>query len=128
MIGRLAMSERLPAIAKQHCPICFRGKVFRGLISMHEFCPQCGSRYEREHGFFIGALYVAYWMSVAALSSLMALFWVLGAGSASRSLLLAAAVYVPISVAVFRYSRVVWMHLWQILDPRGTVTPGELSR
>jgi uncharacterized protein (DUF983 family) len=111
------MTERLKAVAKQRCPICFQGRVFTGWISMQQCCPVCGARFEREHGFFVGALYVAYWMSVATLSSLMALFWAAGAGSAYRSFLLAAIALIPLSVLIFRYSRTVWMHLWQVLAP-----------
>ena len=44
--------------------------------------------------------------------------WLLGAGTWSRGLLFGAILFLPLAPAVFRYSRVIWMHLDQVLDPR----------
>lgn len=32
---------------------------------MHEYCPSCGHKYEKEHGFFYGAMYASYAITVA---------------------------------------------------------------
>ena len=112
------MSARLRAILHQRCPTCLQGRTFRGRVTMNERCPACGIRFEREQGYFLGALYVAYGFSVPIISVLTLLCWLLGAGSVGRSLWFAIAVFFPFSPVVFRYSRVVWMHLDQLIDPR----------
>ena len=42
------------------CPICGRGKLFRWWLLMHERCPNCGVKFEREPGFFLGSIYINY--------------------------------------------------------------------
>ena len=38
------------------CPFCGKGKVFRSWFKMYEQCPVCHFVYEREDGYFSGAL------------------------------------------------------------------------
>src|SRR5437879_1468200 len=40
------------------CPHCGKGKLFRRGFSMYEKCPVCGWRYEREEGYWTGAMAV----------------------------------------------------------------------
>jgi uncharacterized protein (DUF983 family) len=112
------LSERLQAILSQKCPVCFHGSVFLRGITMRDLCPVCGLRFEREQGYWLGALYVAYGLAVPILSVFTLLLWQFTPWGVSRSFLVAMLVFFPLSPIVFRYSRVVWMHLDQLLDPR----------
>jgi hypothetical protein len=56
--------KRLTAIVKQLCPRCLQGQVFATLFRMHEQCPVCGLRFEREPGYFTGAMYLRYIVGV----------------------------------------------------------------
>ncbi len=38
------------------CPYCGKGKLFRRFYSMYDRCPVCGWRYEREEGYWTGAI------------------------------------------------------------------------
>ena len=40
------------------CPYCGKGKLFRKRFTMYERCPVCGWRYEREEGYWTGAIAV----------------------------------------------------------------------
>src|SRR6185369_9788049 len=56
-------------IRRQVCPRCRRGPMFRlpvwrGPISMHERCGVCGLRFEREPGYFVGAMYMSYGLTL----------------------------------------------------------------
>jgi uncharacterized protein (DUF983 family) len=42
----------------RRCPRCGSGKLFRRYISMVPDCPRCGLHFEREHGYWAGALAV----------------------------------------------------------------------
>jgi hypothetical protein len=78
---------------------------------MNPTCPVCGLPFEREEGYFLGAMYISYGMSVillvtaTLLASLLLPTWDLGWVA-----LLASALYVPFVPLVFRYSRVIWIH------------------
>jgi uncharacterized protein (DUF983 family) len=97
------------AIVRQRCPRCRRGPVFGRFMSMHERCAGCGLKFEREPGYFLGAMYAsyafglvttAYWLPML----LMGVNPFLVIGIPTIHLLL----QTPIS---FRYSRVLWLHL-----------------
>ena len=39
-----------------HCPVCGKGKLFKGFFKMNERCEFCGLVYEREEGYFSSAM------------------------------------------------------------------------
>lgn len=39
------------------CPVCERGRTFKGLFSVNHTCPNCGVRFEREDGESVGGMY-----------------------------------------------------------------------
>lgn len=59
-------------IFNNKCPNCENGKVFRdksfyfsvGYPKMNDNCPSCQYKFEIEPGFFIGALYVSYALTI----------------------------------------------------------------
>lgn len=65
--------NRLYSIFNGKCPVCHEGKVFTyknvfhpsKFDKMEEKCACCGHKYEIETGFFYGAMYVAYALTVA---------------------------------------------------------------
>ncbi len=103
--------SRCWAILRQRCPRCRRGRVFRGSLEMNPTCPECGLVFEREQGYFLGAMYVSYTLSTILLglltwvASLLLPEWDLGV-----LVLVACVAYVPLMPSVFRYARVIWMH------------------
>ena len=44
--------------------------MFRGLFTMNETCPACAHRFEREQGFFQGAMYISWVLGVTYLAVL----------------------------------------------------------
>ena len=44
--------------ALKHCPRCGSGHLFRRYFTMKEDCPRCGLHFEREQGYWVGALAV----------------------------------------------------------------------
>ncbi len=113
--GRLG---RAVAIARQLCPRCREGPVFHRFMAMHDACAVCGHRFEREPGYFLGAMYVSYAIAVLVYLLLVGLAHLL-LPRLPETLVLGAAfppflLFVPL---IFRYSRVIWMHLDWLLDP-----------
>lgn len=112
----------MQAILRQRCPRCRQGPIYlgtlmHGWLKMHERCPVCHLKYEREQGYFLGALYVSYALAVPPYLLLVAGLW-LGAGWRYEFALLGAVIaYLPLVPFVMRISRVVWMHIDQRFDP-----------
>ena len=46
------------------CPRCGARSLFRTWFAMYERCAVCGLRFEREQGYFLGAMYINYGVSV----------------------------------------------------------------
>jgi uncharacterized protein (DUF983 family) len=108
---------RLGPVLRQRCPRCLRGKVFSGLFRMRPACPECGLRFEREPGYFLGAMYYSYAIAIAAgappAAAAFLLGWSTGAVTAAATVAVALA-----SPLAFRLSRVLWLHMDQAFDPR----------
>ncbi len=109
--------NRFTAILRQRCPVCLQGKVFRSLLGMNKTCPVCGLQFERETGYFLNAMFFAYVLGFLILVPLTLLLYFLNASIAIFSLIIVVtmAIFWPM---IFRYSRVIWLHVDQLLDPR----------
>ncbi len=83
---------------------------------MNERCPACGIVFEREPGYWTGAMVVSYLLSVALYLALSLLLWWV-TGHVELGLLIAVVPFLAAVPVIFRYSRVIWMHLDHTLDP-----------
>ena len=122
---QVRQAPALWAMARQLCPRCRRGRIFRGATTMNEACPVCGLVFEREEGYFLGAMYISYGLGIVILVPLFfVLQWLLPDWSGILVSALAALPYLALSPLVFRYSRVLWIYFdaWgapsQISDPQ----------
>lgn len=58
------------SIAQEKCPHCHQGAIFHKKEKLFEFprmkeeCEVCKYRYEREPGYFLGAMYISYGLAV----------------------------------------------------------------
>ena len=63
--------NKLEATIRMKCPKCGEGDVFqtknpyKKMDAMNENCPKCNYKFEKEHGFFYGAMYVSYGLNIA---------------------------------------------------------------
>ena len=103
--GYLANSFRL------RCPSCRTHPLFRSLFKMHQKCHGCGYAFEREEGYFVGAIYlniIATFAIILTGAGLMTLYF-------SPALTTLIAVWCIFSVFFplffFRYSRSIWLNM-----------------
>ena len=69
----LKKGTKLFSIINNKCPRCHQGDFFisssplnfKGILKIHEKCPNCGLKYMIEPSFFYGAMYVSYALTVA---------------------------------------------------------------
>jgi uncharacterized protein (DUF983 family) len=118
--GTFPGRSRLAAIAQGRCPRCRQGRIFRGRWAMNERCPSCGLLFAREHGYFTGAMYVSYGLGIPIIALFTLLAWlVLPRWQLWQLVLVAWLAFLPLVPPVFRWSRVLWIHLDRALDPEG---------
>jgi uncharacterized protein (DUF983 family) len=106
------------AMLRARCPRCREGRIFRGSITMNDPCPVCGLIFQREEGYFLGAMYCSYVLS----SVILGAFYFIGAAvlpemSGAVLALIVLIPYLPLVPAVFRYSRVLWIYFERAGSP-----------
>lgn len=115
--------SKLYSILNNRCPVCHSGKPFKnkaygpGFSKMDEHCECCGHKYEIENGFFYGAMYVSYAITVAIMVAMIVATYVLipnaGTGIYILSVVLGVLALIPVS---FRGSRLIWMNFFSKYD------------
>jgi uncharacterized protein (DUF983 family) len=114
---------RLEAIFLLRCPVCLDGKVFHSFMGMNKSCPECGIVFERESGYFLSSMFIAYVIGFLILVPVsLGLYIMHVTGGMQVSGLLFWTVIIGLTAVlwpfIFRYSRVIWMHADQMMDPR----------
>jgi uncharacterized protein (DUF983 family) len=103
--------NRWRAILGQRCPRCLEGKVYASLLRMRDDCPTCSHHFEREPGYFLGAMYISYPLSIVVIGLSL---WAITSLWPDMRLEWAVLLTVPILIvcvpALVRWSRVLWMH------------------
>ncbi|MCH2223512.1 MAG: DUF983 domain-containing protein [Crocinitomicaceae bacterium] len=78
---------------------------------MNKKCPNCSIRFEKEPGFFVGAMYVSYGLVV--LEGIIA--YLIGSFFSNNPIVLLISILAAIfllSVPNYRYSRIIWIHMF----------------
>jgi uncharacterized protein (DUF983 family) len=99
------------------CPRCGLAPLFGGWFRMWPACARCGLSFEREQGYYVGALYVNYGVTaVTALAGFLVLDALLGLSPLTQ-VLLWGGFCVGFPVWFFRLSRSLWLHMDYLIDP-----------
>ena len=84
---------------------------------MRDDCPACGLHFLRETGYFLGAMYISYGLGVLTILPIAVILTVLD--WPLWLVLTIAMVQSVLSMPLFfRYSRIIWLHADQAIDPR----------
>src|ERR1700752_3193482 len=67
MINLRRIRQLLSRALHLRCPRCGEAQIFQGLFRMLPECPTCGLKFEREPGYFLGAIYINYAATVVCM-------------------------------------------------------------
>ena len=102
---------------KLRCPDCGLGRLYRSPFHMNARCEYCDLVYEREQGYFVGAIYI----NVIGTESLLLgtlLVYALITANISQNLLTGLIVLaLTLPLLFFHHSRSLWMAVDHILNP-----------
>ena len=96
----------------------FRPGLLGLLGAMNESCDACGLKFLREAGYYLGAMYVSYGLGVLSVLPVAVVLavvveWPLAV--VMTIMVLQTLVMVPLFL---RFSRVLWLHVDEAIDPR----------
>jgi hypothetical protein len=84
---------------------------------MCERCSICDLKFEREPGYFLGAMYISYVLGVSIMAPIAALLWFLTGWWITKVTLWAAVLFLPLAPTITLLARVLWIYLDQSVDP-----------
>lgn len=107
------------------CPNCGKEKIFHDngnpvtfrMPKMTKDCTSCGYNFHRETGFYFGAMYMSYALTVAEMVAVMVIRYILNVGFGLNINLLQtfiAIVFVVFILWTFNYrlSRIMWLNMF----------------
>jgi uncharacterized protein (DUF983 family) len=98
------------SLLRMRCPRCCEGKIYAHGMTMNERCPNCNLLFDREPGYFLGALYVSY--PIATVFLLIGLYlghWLFPEVNLGLMVLIVGVCFIPFVPMVTRYARVIWI-------------------
>ena len=109
----------IEAMVRIRCPECRKGIVYSHGSHMNRLCPNCGIRFEREPGYFSGAIWIAILLATpVALFMMFSLLWFFRDLHPALAGILASLTFVPLIPLTIRFSRSIWMYLDHQMHPQ----------
>jgi uncharacterized protein (DUF983 family) len=105
------------ALLQGRCPRCRQGDIFQYPLSkvtrfnvMNPVCPHCGVGFEPEPGFYQGAMYVGYAITIAVMVAVSLALSVLGDYSEWTYIGWMIGLMLLLVPLNYRYSRIIYLH------------------
>lgn len=89
---------------------------------MRDRCSVCNLKFEREEGYFLGAMYLSFSLALLMICALAAILWWLTIWPITRIFLGAVLLFVPFAPTLSLVARVLWIYLDQAIDPEQSRT------
>ena len=99
------------------CPRCGAGKLYLRPFKMNQRCAHCALRFEREQGYFVGAIYINYAATIAVAVPGFFLLDALTGISIDQQLMLWVPFAVLFPLIFFHHSRSLWLVLDHYFNP-----------
>jgi uncharacterized protein (DUF983 family) len=107
---------------RRRCPACGAGPLFKGWFEMRARCPGCDLLFEREEGYFLGAMalniVVAEGLFVAGFAAALIATWPKPPWELLTWASVVAVVLFP--MALYPYARTVWLAFDLVFRPVGS--------
>ncbi|HEX2421212.1 MAG TPA: DUF983 domain-containing protein [Acidimicrobiia bacterium] len=107
----LPLTDHLGRALRRRCPHCGVGGIFLGWWKMREYCLNCGHRFEREPGYWVGSVIFNTALAIFAIFVTMALVLAISWPDVPWTGLTTAAIAVSVIIPSlgYPYARTLWM-------------------
>ena len=91
---------------------------------MRERCSICDLKFQREEGYFLGAMYISFGLALVVIALISVLLWVMTGWPITKDAIMALVLFLPLAPTISLFSRVLWIYLDQTFDPE---SPGSAA-
>lgn len=84
---------------------------------MWERCSVCDLKFQREEGYFLGAMYISFGLALVIIALIAFVLWTVTGWWITRDMIWAVALFLPLAPAISMLARVLWIFLDQAFDP-----------
>ena len=102
---------------KLRCPNCGLGPLYGSPFHMHASCDYCDIIFEREQGYFIGAIYINIIATESALLLTLLIYGLITGTVDQRILTILFVLAVILPLIFYHHSRSLWLSIDHILNP-----------
>ncbi|HEY0031556.1 MAG TPA: DUF983 domain-containing protein [Bacteroidia bacterium] len=112
--------SKIYSVLSNKCPHCHKGNFFetnnpydlKHFAKMNSKCPVCNEDFKREPGYYFGATYVSYALTVGLGIALFLLLCVIFNVNVISYLVLFSLLLLALMPLIFRVSRLIWINLF----------------
>src|SRR5918912_3092140 len=109
--------QLLSRAIRLRCPRCGAAGVFAGLFAMRPQCLSCKLQFEREQGYFLGAIYINYAVTVTAMLAGFFGLESIARLSLAHQIILWCGFGAVFPLLFFRYSKSLWLCIDYLFNP-----------
>ena len=123
MFDERRLTPTLLRALRLRCPVCGGASIFRRPFKVRHHCPACGALFQREEGFFVGALMINVVATEAAVLAAYGLLLLALGGQDAPVLSLLFAVALLFPFAFYHHAWSLWLaadHLIERLPKYGS--------
>ena len=102
---------------RRRCPYCGGGGIFKGWFELRDRCPTCGVSFDREEGYFLGALAINLIVAECLAVAVVVLLMVFSDLSLIPLEAIGISLAIGLPILFYPYSQTLWMALDLQLDP-----------
>lgn len=122
------------SILKGKCPSCKKSKIFNSkesrllfkIPTMNERCNKCNYKFEREPGFFFGAMFVSYALAAAEFITFSIISYFILGMSLMATFFGVVLLAIIMSSINFRLSRIIWIYIFTKAKPTKHPVSGKI--
>ncbi len=100
------------------CPACGQGSLYRAIFRMEHHCRVCGLVFEREQGYFTGAIYINVIATESLLIGAVLIYFTTSVRFDQKLLTILFVLGAMLPVLLFHHSRSLWLAVDHIIDPQ----------
>ena len=115
--GGRRLAVLLGRALRRRCPYCGGAGIFSGWFELRDRCPSCGVSFDREEGYFLGAMAVNLLVAEGLAVGVVVLLMIFSDLSLLPLEVVGVGLALGLPILFFPYSRTLWMALDLQLDP-----------